>query len=709
MRMVKYTSDVTLYRAGEGKKNQMIKKDNTSKQIRIYCLVVGIISFFIVSVCGQLLNRNTVNEEKMRAAFTAETTVNRIKSQLNRYLDVSEFFQNIIGSGHQMDSKEFQALSQMISDDSQIIKVIEQAPDGLVKDIYPLKGNEAAFGIDMLNNPARKYEANLAMKSGQYTIAGPYELNQGGLGSLLFEPIYITDKSGEKSFWGFSILVLDWNRFLEELELDKLTDASYCYQMWKKDGNSGKKTIIAQGGDAIHKGAVQISCKVPNDIWYFEIIPHTGWVTVKQQALVFLVAVSIAVLATAICYLMLHRKQREKLYTEEIRKSAEKARKANEAKTRFLFNMSHDIRTPMNAIVGFSGLLEKSIHDEKKSLDYIKKLRVSSDILLTIINQVLEMARIESGKITLSSESVNIREMVDAMNTVFESSLTKKSLEYQCSLNVVHDQILCDKTKMEEIILNVVSNSIKYTNPHGKITVSIDELDSEDEKNANYKVVVEDNGIGMSQDYLPHIFEEFSREHTSTETRVAGTGLGLPIVKSLVDRMGGTIEVESEEGKGTRFIMKFSFPVSLENQVREKEKQNIPDITEKLEGKRILLAEDNELNAEIAETVLEETGIKVKHVEDGIQCIEELKKMPEKYYDVILMDVQMPNMDGYTATQRIRDLDDSRAEIPIIAMTANAYDEDRRKAQEAGMDGFLAKPLDVDEMMRLLAQIIKTE
>ena len=687
----------------------MIKKDNTSKQIRIYCLVVGIISFFIVSVCGQLLNRNTVNEEKMRAAFTAETTVNRIKSQLNRYLDVSEFFQNIIGSGHQMDSKEFQALSQMISDDSQIIKAIELAPDGVIKDIYPLKGNEAAFGIDMLNSPARKHEANLAMKSGQYTIAGPYELNQGGLGSLLFEPIYITDKSGEKSFWGFSILVLDWNRFLEELELDKLTDASYCYQIWKKDGNSGKKTIIAQGGDAIHKGAVQISCKVPNDTWYFEIIPHTGWVTVKQQALVFLVAVSIAVLATAICYLMLHRKQREKLYTEEIRKSAEKARKANEAKTRFLFNMSHDIRTPMNAIVGFSGLLEKSLHDEKKSLGYIKKIRVSSDILLTIINQVLEMARIESGKITLSSESVNIREMVDAMNTVFESSLTKKSLEYQCSLNVVHDQILCDKTKMEEIILNVVSNSIKYTNPHGKITVSIDELDSEDEKNANYKVVVEDNGIGMSQDYLPHIFEEFSREHTSTETRVAGTGLGLPIVKSLVDRMGGTIEVESEEGKGTRFIMKFSFPVSLENQVREKEKQNIPDITEKLEGKRILLAEDNELNAEIAETVLEETGIKVKHVEDGIQCIEELKKMPEKYYDVILMDVQMPNMDGYTATQRIRDLDDSRAEIPIIAMTANAYDEDRRKAQEAGMDGFLAKPLDVDEMMRLLAQIIKTE
>ena len=685
----------------------MIKKDNTSKQIRIYCLVVGIISFFIVSVCGQLLNRNTVNEEKMRAAFTAETTVNRIKSQLNRYLDVSEFFQNIIGSGHQMDSKEFQALSQMISDDSQIIKVIEQAPDGVVKDIYPLKGNEAAFGIDMLNSPARKHEANLAMKSGQYTIAGPYELNQGGLGSLLFEPIYITDKSGEKSFWGFSILVLDWNRFLEELELDKLTDASYCYQMWKKDGNSGKKTIIAQGGDAIHKGAVQISCKVPNDTWYFEIIPHTGWVTVKQQALVFLVAISIAVLATAICYLMLHRKQREKLYTEEIRKSAEKARKANEAKTRFLFNMSHDIRTPMNAIVGFSGLLEKSLHDEKKSFGYIKKIRVSSDILLTIINQVLEMARIESGKITLNPESVNIREMVEAMNTVFESSLTKKSLEYQCSLNVVHDQILCDKTKMEEIILNVVSNSIKYTNPHGKITVSIDELDSEDEKNANYKVVVEDNGIGMSQDYLPHIFEEFSREHTSTETRVAGTGLGLPIVKSLVDMMGGSIDVQSKVGVGTTTTIVLTFAVATNTEVLTSMDQSWENIADRLCGMRILMAEDNDLNAELAVTLLGERGIPVDRAVDGVQCIEMLRSRPSDYYIAVLMDIQMPNMDGYQATEIIRGLGDARAKIPVIAMTANAFDEDKKKALSAGMNGHVVKPVDLERIFTVLGDVLE--
>ena len=293
------------------------------------------------------------------------------------------------------------------------------------------------------------------------------------------------------------------------------------------------------------------------------------------------------------------------------------------------------------------------------------------------------------------------------MNTVFESSLTKKSLEYQCSLNVVHDQILCDKTKMEEIILNVVSNSIKYTNPHGKITVSIDELDSEDEKNANYKVVVEDNGIGMSQDYLPHIFEEFSREHTSTETRVAGTGLGLPIVKSLVDRMDGTIEVESEEGKGTRFIMKFSFPVSLENQVREKEKQNIPDITEKLEGKRILLAEDNELNAEIAIELLKEEGILTDWAKDGQECCDMLGQAEDGYYALILMDIQMPRLNGYEATAKIRQMENrKKAAIPIIAMTANAFAEDIQMAKNAGMNGHIAKPLDGEKMITVLKQCL---
>ena len=680
-----------------------------AEHIKKYCHIVGLLSFLLAFfACSQII-RYQEKEKKAVGTYMAQSTIRRVKEKLDNYITISDLLGNYIIDGSDMDENTFSELAEKIPNEDGVVKAFELAPEGIITEIYPMQGNSEALGLDVLGEHERKKDAALAKETGEYTLGGPYQLKQGGTGALLFKPVYRTDDSGESSFWGFVLQVIDWDRFMSDINLKSLSEADFSYKIWYYDRSSGDKVIFAQSQDDMPENSLTIECEIPNNTWYFDIVPSNGWIPVSYWLLAIAASYIFSLLVATIYYQISSKKHREKQYAADLKKVAELAKSANEAKTRFLFNMSHDIRTPMNAIVGFSGLLEKSLHDEKKSLGYIKKIRVSSDILLTIINQVLEMARIESGKITLNPESVNIREMVEAMNTVFESSLTKKSLEYQCSLNVVHDQILCDKTKMEEIILNVVSNSIKYTNPHGKITVSIDELDSEDEKNANYKVVVEDNGIGMSQDYLPHIFEEFSREHTSTETRVAGTGLGLPIVKSLVDRMGGTIEVESEEGKGTRFIMKFSFPVSLENQVREKEKQNIPDITEKLEGKRILLAEDNELNAEIAETVLEETGIKVKHVEDGIQCIEELKKMPEKYYDVILMDVQMPNMDGYTATQRIRDLDDSRAEIPIIAMTANAYDEDRRKAQEAGMDGFLAKPLDVDEMMRLLAQIIKTE
>lgn len=677
------------------------------KKIKIYSLLTGILSFIILIFCVRIVNLNIVKEEKLSASFTAETTVNRIKSQINRYLVVSEFFRNMIQEGHELDDEEFTFLSEMISDDAGIIKTIELAPDGIVKDIYPLKGNEAALGIDMLNNPARKYEANLAMKSGEYTIAGPYELNQGGMGSLLFEPIYVSDASGKSSFWGFSILVLDWEKFISDLELDKLQDASYCYQIWKKSGSTGEKTIIAQGNDDLHKNALEISCKVPNDTWYFRIVPHNGWITKGQMFAEILAVLAVAYLATLLCYQVLHRKYKEKLYTAQIEKSAEEARNANEAKTRFLFNMSHDIRTPMNAIVGFAGLLEKNIRDEKKSLGYIKKIQVSSDILLTIINQVLEMARIESGKAILNQEAVNIYDMVDALNTVFEDSLSKKSLEYQCNVNLQHAYILCDKTKVEEIILNIVSNSIKYTNPHGKVTVTIEEQGSSTENMADYKVIVEDTGIGMSEEFLPHIFEEFSREHTSTETKVAGTGLGLPIVKSLVELMGGTIQVESKVGEGTRFTIHISFRIASEDQIIRKQERSISEITEKLKGKRILLAEDNELNAEIAETVLSDAGLEVIRVEDGIMCVAELQKKPDQYFDMILMDVQMPNMDGYTATKMIRNLNSPKSHIPIIAMTANAYDEDRRKARKSGMNGFLAKPLNVDEMMRELGKILK--
>lgn len=683
-----------------------MKKVSMPTIIKIRCIAVYFITFFIAISCGYFLNQNMTKEEKLQAAYTAESTVNRVESQLNKYLEVSNFLKNIVKSGHEMKNEEFVSLAKLLPNDANVIKAVELAKDGVVTKVYPLKGNKEAVGLDMLRNPERKYEAKLAMKSGQYTIAGPYELKQGGLGALLFDPIYTKDSKGKKKFWGFSILVINWDKFIEEVKIDRLSDVSYCYQIWKQKHSANEKSIIAHGKEKLPKNALKVTCIVPNDTWYFEIAPQKGWITTTQKFITFLISFLLGILAMITCWQLEIKRYKEIQYSEKIRKSAEEARIANEAKTRFLFNMSHDIRTPMNAIVGFSNLLEKNIKNEEKSREYIKKIQASGNILLTIINQILEMTRIESGKTTLNTELMSIREAVDSMNTVFEPIIYEKDLNYNCNIHIKHDDILCDKTKIEEIVLNIVGNSMKYTQQYGNITLSIEERSSEKEGTACYSIIVEDNGIGMSKDYLPHIFEEFSREHTTTEIKVAGTGLGLPIVKSLVELMGGTIEVESKVDVGTKFVIHLSFQLPTTEQLSMKQETKKQGIPEKLKGKRILLAEDNLLNAEIAVTILTEYGIQVKHVEDGIMCIAELQKKPDQYYDAILMDVQMPNMDGYSATKIIRTLKGAKAQIPIIAITANVYEEDKKQAYEAGMNGFIAKPFEVDKILKTLNEFI---
>ena len=269
--------------------------------------------------------------------------------------------------------------------------------------------------------------------------------------------------------------------------------------------------------------------------------------------------------------------------------------------------------------------------------------------------------------------------------------------------------MICDSTKVREILLNIISNSIKYTPDGGSIVVDISEFHYSKEGHTSFRIVVADTGIGMSEEYLPHIFEEFTRERTSTESHVTGTGLGLPIVKALVDLMGGTINVESKVGQGTKTTIVLSFPTATEEQIQSRKEEQSGQILRNFKGKRILLAEDNELNAEIAMELLGESGLETEHVTDGIKCVETLKAKPEDYYDLILMDIQMPHMDGYEATKIIRALNDPRSRIPIIAMTANAFEEDRQRAFEAGMDAHIAKPIDVKILFSTLAQVLGEE
>ena len=680
------------------------KKD--IKIIRIRAGLVFLVTLLLVFGCTFLVNQNQQRREKLKAAYTAESTISRIEVQLNRYLAESDLVKKSIEEGLTISDKQFATLSRLMQDEDNIIKVHEIAKDGIVSQIYPMEGNEDVIGLNMIENPERKKEARLARDSGEYTIAGPFELVQGGNGVLLFDPVYRTDDKGCKKFWGFSILVMDWQKFIKKMELDQLENAGYHYQIWKK-GTDDEKIVIAQCDNLQETDTLEVACTVPNDTWYFEIVPENGWVTMTQKLWGLFISVMTALIVMIIYLQFKMRRYRDALHEKELEKAVLEAKNANEAKTRFLFNMSHDIRTPMNAIIGFSELLEKHIDEKDKAIDYLGKIKSSSNFLLSLINYVLEMARIESGKLALKKEVGCVTELIESLTDVFEPGVKKKFITYSCEIDIQHKYVIGDETKVREIFINIIGNSVKYTPEGGKISVSVKEEPFEKENYIAYRIIVEDNGIGMSKEYLPHIFEEFSREHTSTESKVTGTGLGLPIVKSLIDMMGGTIEVESQLGCGTKMNVVLPFELASEKQILEEKQKEKEKISDSILGKRVLLAEDNELNAEIAMTVLKENGLKAERAANGKQCMEMLKKMPEDYYDMILMDIQMPEMDGYEATKRIRNLDDARADIPIVAMTANAFEEDRQKALESGMNAHVSKPVDMNMLFKVMAQILK--
>ena len=670
-----------------------MKKGKLLSTIKLHCFFVWVAALVLSLACGYYVNQQSVKAEQLKAFYTAELTASRVESQLRRYFEVGDFLKKTVESGYEISGEDYVVWVKRIPNNSKVIKAVELAKDGVINEIYPLEENKTALGMNMLTNPARKAEAKLALLSGQHTLAGPYPLAQGGMGALLFDPIYKYKSVVQRDFWGFAILVIDWDRFVEESGLYKLSDAGFSYRLSKGVASGGEQIVIAQS-----------SSSLPNDTWYLELAPEHGWITLGQKLLTGMAAMLIAFFITIIFYQLELKRYKERLYAERIQRSAEEARMANAAKTRFLFNMSHDIRTPMNAIIGFTHLLSDNLADIKKSREYIGKIQSSSNLLLMIINQVLEMARIESGKTVLNKQTVNLREVVQSLNTVFEPEIKDKSQRYHSLVDIKQELVLCDRTKLEEIVLNIVSNAIKYTEAGGSICLTLKEQADVGENKAAYELTVEDTGIGMDEAYLPHIFEEFSREHTTTETKIAGTGLGLPIVKSLVELMGGTITVQSKVGVGTVFTVKLAFELAKEEAPAAGAEPQQTLKAEQLKGRSILLAEDNALNAEIATVILTQAGFVVKHVEDGAKCVAELRAMPIGTYDVVLMDVQMPNMDGYAATKAIRELQDARAKIPVIAMTANVYDEDKQRAFASGMTGFIAKPLNIKTMLQVLSE-----
>ena len=684
-----------------------MKKDSELyKKIRVHCYIVGLIAFLTALIVGVFLLHNLEKDEKTTGKYMAQITEKRVRARLDQYSMLSALLGNYISAGENLDENTFSELAEKIPNEDGVIKAFELAPEGIVTDIYPKQGNEGAFGLDMLQEHERKKDAILARDSGKYTLGGPYQLKQGGTGALLFNPVYQDNNSEQDEFWGFVILVIDWDRFIGEINLDYLSDADFCYRIWTYDRGSSDKIILAESQDNMSDNILTVECAVPNNTWYFDIIPSEGWSPRSYWIMCIVISYVFSLLIATVFYLISSKKHRERQYEAELEKAAEQAKNANEAKTRFLFNMSHDIRTPMNAIVGFSGLLEKNLQNERKAKEYLEKIQSSSNLLLRIINQVLEMARIESGTAVLQLKAEDMDALFHRVNTVFEEDVRKKNLQYHAVLDVRHHYVVCDQTKLQEIMLNIISNAIKYTPEGHSIYVEVHEAVSENPSKIRYIFSCEDTGIGMSEEYLPHVYEEFSREHSTTENKVPGTGLGLPIIKSMIELMGGSIQVESRQGIGTKFTIDLSFDIALKEEVYGSEDTIESSAIHTIKGKRILLVEDNELNAEIAKTVLEDVGALITRAENGQQALELFKEKPAGTFDVILMDLMMPVMDGYTATRKIRELERSDAKtVPIIAMTANAFQEDAEKCIAVGMNAHLAKPLDIEKMKKTIKSI----
>lgn len=510
------------------------------------------------------------------------------------------------------------------------------------------------------------------------------------------------------------VIKYDNNKGFKSIPLTKTMEA--CFAVRRGEGNLLSilnKTLKTMPSDML-TSALAIYDSTADKV--------TFWDFIKDNLLTVFVTTSLFALGIIGIILVLLRKARKaeaaaKVAAKDTQKlndklevALKKAEDASLSKTSFLHNMSHDIRTPMNAVLGYAQLMKDELKGKgmPETLEHLEKLQQSGNLLLSIINNVLDMARIESGRMEIDESYTQIEYIRQDLFEIFDDEAKKKNIAFTYTMNVEHDHVLTDITKVKEIFVNILSNAIKYTPAGGSVMVNIDELPCDEPEYMIVRTRISDTGIGMSQEYLTKIFDAFTREHNTTKSKIAGTGLGMSIVKKYVDLLGGTIDVESELGTGSAFTVTLKHKIADESCYVKKHVEELGTGSEILNGRHILLAEDNDLNAEIAEAILERAGLKIERVEDGIQCVDRIAKMPVGTYDMILMDIQMPKMDGYKATQEIRHLPDKdKACIPIIAMTASAFEEDKREAIAAGMNGHITKPINVDELMAILVKNIR--
>ena len=688
--------------AQEQKNTFRIKKE---LWIPVFVLMIGLVVLVNIGIRADSSQRDLI---RSRAELNAVTYADHMKADIVRGIDITNTFEQIVISENGKISMFSKVAENMMADYVQSIQI---APDGVVTEIYPEDGNKAGK-IDLIYDKERGKISCYARDNDVITMQGPFSLKQGGTGIAVRNPVYVEQKNGERTFWGFTIVIIRVPDIFAD-SIKSLTDFSYEYKLSKSIAPWDETYEEVYGSGVEMIDPVTYTFELGDSQWVLEVMPENGWNSNEKLYRLWGCGLLIVLLLTGFVFMimLLHRTQESEntvvKLNKKLQKALEQAKTASVEKSNFLFNMSHDIRTPMNAVIGMTSLIRHDAGNKDKVIEYADKIDVSSQHLLGIINDILDMSKIEAGKTVFKYDDFSILNFIQEINNLFHSQIDEKKQILTTKKNIRHEWVNGDQLHLMQIFNNLLSNAVKYTQEGGKIQFLVEECETKSSVYAKYRFLVSDNGMGMSADFKDTIFDAFTRAESSMTNKIQGTGLGMAITKNLVEAMGGTIDVESELGQGSCFevlidlrIAEDRFVSSAEQAEKDEPAGNV------LKGMRFLCAEDNELNAEILMELLKIEGAECTICENGKRVLEAFEQSAPGDYDMILMDVQMPVMNGYEATKAIRRSSHELAKtIPIIAMTANAFSEDIQHSLAAGMNAHVSKPVEMKVLEKTIRSI----
>ena len=688
--------------AQEQKNTFRIKKE---LWIPVFVLMIGLVVLVNIGIRADSSQRDLI---RSRAELNAVTYADHMKADIVRGIDITNTFEQIVISENGKISMFSKVAENMMAD---YIQSIQIAPDGVVTEIYPEDGNEAGK-IDLIYDKERGKISCYARDNDVITMQGPFSLKQGGTGIAVRNPVYVEQKNGERTFWGFTIVIIRVPDIFAD-SIKSLTDFSYEYKLSKSIAPWDETYEEVYGSVVEMIDPVTYTFELGDSQWVLEVMPENGWNSNEKLYRLWGCGLLIVLLLTGFVFMimLLHRTQESEntvvKLNKKLQKALEQAKTASVEKSNFLFNMSHDIRTPMNAVIGMTSLIRHDAGNKDKVIEYADKIDISSQHLLGIINDILDMSKIEAEKTVFKYDDFSILNFIQKINNLFHSQIDEKKQTLTTKKNIRHEWVNGDQLHLMQIFNNLLSNAVKYTQEGGEIQFLVEECETNSSVYAKYRFLVRDNGIGMSADFKDKIFDAFTRAENSVTNKIQGTGLGMAITRNLVEAMGGTIDVESELGQGSCFEVLIELRIAEDRTVALAAQEDTDEQDGNiLQGMRFLCAEDNELNAEILTELLKIEGAECTICENGEEVLKAFEQSAPGDYDMILMDVQMPVMNGYEATKAIRRSSHELAKtIPIIAMTANAFSEDIQHSLAASMNAHVSKPVEMKVLEKTIRSI----